>query len=243
MEDTIDNLIATYQPSDEAVAILAEVPILLLVGISGAGKDTIKKQLLATGEYHKIVTHTTRAPRENDGVMEQNGVEYHFIDKATSLHMLEEKKYIEANRYGSNIYGTSVAEFAQTRDEHKIAVADIDVNGVANFQRLAPESTRPVFLTPPSYAVWRERWMSRYNGTKYSPEDYASRLETAMREIEHVLSKDYYFIVINDDLGAAVAEVDAIAHNGVQDETKRQQGVALLSTMLDDMRADLSTTQ
>jgi guanylate kinase len=239
MEDKIDNLIATYQPSDEAVAILAEVPILLLVGISGAGKDTIKKQLLATGDYHKIVTHTTRAPRENDGVMEQNGVEYHFIDKATSLQMLEEKKYIEANRYGNNIYGTSVAEFAQTRDEHRIAVADIDVNGVANFMRLAPKSTRPVFLTPPSYAVWRERWMSRYNGTKYSPEDYTSRLQTAIKEIEHVLAADYYFIVVNDNLDAAVNEVNVIAHSGRQDAAKHDEGAVLLRSMLADMQADL----
>ena len=239
MEEEIDQLIATYQPSKEAVEILVEVPILLLVGISGAGKDTIKKRLLVTGEYHKIVTHTTRAPRENNGVMEQNGVEYHFIDKPTALKMLENKQYIEANRYGNNIYGTSVAEFAQARDEHHIAVADIDVNGVSHFKRLAPKSTRPVFLTPPSYAVWRERWMSRYNGTKYSPEDYTARLKTAMDEITHVLSKDYYSIVINDDLNTAVAEVDTIARSGEQSEMARQHGTDLLKQLLVDMQADL----
>lgn len=240
MEEQIDTLLLTYTPSSETKDILAQVPIVLLAGISGAGKDTIKKQLLATSEYHKIVTHTTRSPRENDGVLEQDGVEYHFIDKETSLHMLENKGYIEANRYGSNVYGTSVAEFVAARDEERIAIADIDVNGVANFKRLAPDAVRPIFLTPPSFAVWRNRWMTRYgNGTKYNPEDYASRLQTAIDEIEHVLSTDYYFVVINDNLDDAVAETNEIAHAGKQDDSSRQAGVVFLRAMLAEMKADL----
>lgn len=239
MEEQITRLLLTYAPSDETVEVLSQVPIVLLAGISGAGKDTIKKRLLATGEYHKIVTHTTRLPRENDGVLEQDGVEYHFIDKATSLHMLESQGYIEANRYGSNIYGTSAAEFVAARDEQRIAIADIDVNGVANFKKLAPETVRPIFLTPPSYSIWRDRWMTRYNGVKYNPEDYASRLQTAIDEIEHVLATDYYFVVINDDLDQAVAETDAIARSGAQDAGHKQAGVAFLETMLAEMKADL----
>lgn len=240
MEEHIDRLLLTYVPSDETKKVLTQVPIVLLAGISGAGKDTIKKQLLATGEYHKIVTHTTRAPRENDGVLEQDGVEYHFIDKETSLHLLENQGYIEANRYGSNIYGTSTAEFVAARDEERIAIADIDVNGVANFKKLSPDTVRPIFLTPPSFTVWRERWMSRYgNGTKYNPEDYTSRLQTAIDEIEHVLAVDYYFVVINDNLDDAVAETNEIAHVGTQDDTRRQAGVEFLRAMLAEMKADL----
>jgi len=239
MEEKIDQLIASYTPSDAAIEVLGDVAIVLLAGISGAGKDTIKKRLLASGEYHNIVTHTTRAPRENDGVLEQDGVEYHFIDKETSLHMLENKGYIEANRYGSNIYGTSVAEFVAARDEKRIAIADIDVNGVASFKKLSPNTVRPIFLTPPSYAVWRDRWMTRYNGVKYSPEDYASRLQTAIDEIEHVLATEYYFVVINDNLDEAVAETDAIARTGMQDAVRKQAGVDFLKIMLAEMKADL----
>lgn len=240
MEEKIDQLIASYVPSEAAIEVLSDVAIVLLAGISGAGKDTIKKRLLSSGEYHNIVTHTTRAPRENDGVLEQDGVEYHFIDKEISLHMLENAGYIEANRYGSNIYGTSVAEFASARDEGRIAIADIDVNGVASFKKLSPDTVRPIFLTPPSFSIWRNRWMTRYgNGTKYNPEDYASRLQTAINEIEHVLATDYYFVVINDNLDEAVAETDAIARTGAQDVARKQAGVDFLETMLAEMKADL----
>lgn len=240
VDEQIDRILQDYDASAETVELLRNVPILLLVGISGAGKDTIKKQLLATGEYHRIVTHTTRAPRENQGVMERSGVEYHFVDKPTMLVMLEKHELIEANRYASNIYGASVSEFQLARDEGKIAVADIDVNGVANFKRLAPDSTRPVFLLPPSYDVWRERWMQRYGGKSFQPEDFRRRLETAAAEIEHVLETPGYFIVINDDLARAVDQVSQIAHQARQDDVAFKEGREIMLQMWDAMNQALA---
>lgn len=240
MEENIDTILLTYSPSEEAVALLKKVPILLLVGISGAGKDTILNRLLKTEHYHQLVSYTTRAPRENNGVLEREGSEYHFIDKATVLRMLQERQFIEANRYVGNIYGTGVDEFQKAHDGHRIAVTDIDINGAAHMHHLSPESTRPVFLTPPSFDVWHQRWTSRYgDGSKYNHADYAGRLQTAIDEIEHVLAVDYYSIVINDELDDAVTEVDSIANTGVQDATHREQAKEVLRTILADMKADL----
>src|SRR5690606_4573266 len=76
---TLSRLAQLYQPSDAARDVLARADVVLLVGISGAGKDTIQSRLLQRGDYHSIITHTTRPPRANNGVMEQNGREYHFV--------------------------------------------------------------------------------------------------------------------------------------------------------------------
>src|SRR5688500_195003 len=109
--EQVKALLAKYQPSAEAIALLKEVPTLLLVGISGAGKDTVKARLMQTGRYHHVVSHTTRAMRHNDGISEQNGVEYHFTDMPTVITMLKNHGFIEAKQYSSNVYGTSVGEF------------------------------------------------------------------------------------------------------------------------------------
>lgn len=44
MNDTLEHMIATYEPSESAAELIHATKIALLVGISGAGKDTIKKR-------------------------------------------------------------------------------------------------------------------------------------------------------------------------------------------------------
>src|SRR5664279_5567920 len=92
METSIDEALvrklASYSPASATATaeLVKSTPILLLVGPTGAGKDALQDKLLATGLYHHIVSHTTRPPRINHGVIEQDGREYHFIDKACLLY-------------------------------------------------------------------------------------------------------------------------------------------------------------
>ena len=58
-------LVENYQTPPEAITLVENSRILLLAGISGAGKDTTKKHLLKNPEYRDIVSHTTRPPRTN----------------------------------------------------------------------------------------------------------------------------------------------------------------------------------
>ena len=92
----LERVIREYQPTEAAVALVRDTKIALLTGISGAGKDTIKRRLLRSPSFRDIVSHTTREPRANNGQPERDGVDYHFIDQATALTMLEHHQFIEA---------------------------------------------------------------------------------------------------------------------------------------------------
>ena len=199
-----------YQPSSETVELVRQTPILLLVGISGAGKDSITKELLKTGRYHMLVSHTTRQPRENDGVMERDGVEYHFITLEESERMVDAGAYVEANIYGSNVYGTSAAEVKAAHDADKIAVTDLEILGVADYMRIDPDNTKAVFILPPNYEVWQSRLAKRYGATM-DQADFEKRMARALQEIEHALSTPYFSFVVNDSLTDAAVEVDRIA--------------------------------
>ncbi len=200
--------IATYQPSEATRNLVRATPKLFLVGISGAGKDTILHRLLQTGEYHATVSHTTRPPRANNGVMERDGVEYHFITLEQAEQMLDAGAYIEAKLYGTNVYGTSVSELQIAHDEHKIAVTDIEVQGVAEYMAIDP-TTKAVFILPPSYEVWQERFMKRY-GSESDTSDTEARMKTALFELEHALAMPYFDFVINDSLDEAVRDITGI---------------------------------
>jgi guanylate kinase len=223
-----------YQPGAQVKQLIAEVPTLLLVGISGVGKDTIKQILLTAGKYHHIVSHTTRSPRKNHGIMEQSGVDYHFIDYKTAENMLDNQGYVEAKRYGNNIYGTSVAEFQMAHDEQKIAVTDLEVQGVEEYMQLAPKSVKPVFILPPNFEEWQRRVIERYgNDHEDHAVDIQRRQDTAKQELEHLLKSDYFYCVVNEDLEDTVKIVDSIAKGGALDNKENQRGNEKASEILE----------
>ena len=230
-QERLQQKIDAYRPSAERLAYVSDTHLLFLVGISGAGKDTITHELLAQhADYYRMVTHTTRAPRKNHGVLEQEGVEYHFVDLATAEHMLDEHDYVEANMYGGNVYGTSIREIQKAHDEHKIIIGDIDVNGVASFMKLGL-NVRPVFVLPPSYAVWQERLLRRYEHG-IDEADWRKRMETARHEIEHALDTDYFYLVVNDDLQTTTGHINHIARQGELDEHRPAAALAAAQEIL-----------
>lgn len=203
-------LTSAYEPSDRARAVLEATPTLLIVGISGAGKGTIRDALLQTGGYYNIATHVTRPPRYNNGIMETEGVEHHFISPDQARAMLENKDFIEANFHFGNLYAASIAEFERARDEHKVALADIDINGVENFRKLS-DKVMPIFLVPPSYEVWINRLKNRFTDGWYKHiDDIRGRTERASYELEYVLGRNDYYLVINDILEETIHAVEAI---------------------------------
>ncbi|HET7060253.1 MAG TPA: hypothetical protein VFH99_02990 [Candidatus Saccharimonadales bacterium] len=221
-----------YKPSAATIELVQNTPILLLVGVSGAGKDSIKHQLLKTRRYHHIVSHTTRRPRENQGILEQDGREYHFINLADAEKMLDDGAFVEAKMYSGNVYGTSAAEIQRAHDEHKIALTDIEVQGVAEYETIT-DSVQALFVLPPSYEVWQQRLKSRYEGV-IEHEDIRRRMQTAKTELHEALQKDYFRFVINDDLDRAVETADTIAHGappGRESETARALAQDLLAKL------------
>lgn len=209
---TLEQLAKEYEPDQQAIDTVQQSEILLLVGISGAGKDTIQSRLLETGEYHKIVTHTTRQPRANDGIPEQNGREYHFVSQDEMHDLLMRHQMIEVNQYGKNFYGTSIGEFEKAKQLRKIAIGNIDVNGVAVFHRLAEASVHALFLIPPTYEIWRQRLSSRYHTAEEFEREYPDRRSAAIDELEYALNVPYYHFIINDELERAVRVTGEIAH-------------------------------
>jgi len=234
----IQQRVAAYQPSQQALEGVKDVPLLFAVGISGAGKDTLLRRLISRypDDYSFLITTTTRPLRKNNGVLEVDGVDYYFIDKPTAERMLAEGAYVEVNYYAFNVYGASIAEIARGGQDHKILISDIDVNGIGNFVRLGM-NVKPVFVLPPSYEVWRERVQGRYGNTG-NPKDLQKRLATALSELEAALHNDYYYLVINDDLDKTAELLNAIAHNKPV-ERRDPQAVALTKRLAADIAAEL----
>lgn len=236
MDSNLTQQLANYKVPPEAVELIRSTHIVFLVGITAAGKDTIIGELLKSGDYHYIVSHTTRKPRHNHGVLEQDGIDYHFITIDEASRMLANNEFIEAKFFSGNIYGTSIAEIQTAKDKAEIAISEIEVQGIAEYRSVS-DTVLPIFLLPPNFKTWQERLAKRYDG-KVDPEDLRKRMETARIELQEALDKDYYEFVVNEDLGKAIHIVNEIAHGNLS-SAKNEQAKAIARELLDSINANL----
>ncbi len=77
---------------------------------------------MLTGNYHHLISNTSRPPRINHGIREQDGREYHFMDLETAKQMLEDQLFVEAKVFSGNLYGTSSSEVRVAHELRKSRV-------------------------------------------------------------------------------------------------------------------------
>ena len=234
--EKLKSLVDSYQIAPEAIDIVQKTKIALLVGIAGAGKDTIKRQLLNKNEYHEIVSHTTRSPRTNNGVIEIEGRDYHFIGLDEATEMLLNRQFVEAKLvHGSVVYGTAVYEVDKSRQQNKIALTDIDVQGVAENQKLTANMVA-IFVIPPNFNVWRQRLSRRYPTVDEFASEWEKRRDSAINELEFALGAPYFKFVIYNALDNVVELIHQTIKGEVvsADDEARQVATRLLA----DIRAN-----
>ena len=56
----LKNQIDQYQISEKSLDILNSTSVVMMVSITGGGKNTIIEELLKTNKFHYVVSHTTR---------------------------------------------------------------------------------------------------------------------------------------------------------------------------------------
>lgn len=213
MTDNIEQRIADYHPSQKTIDTLRRQQLVIFAGTAGAGKNSVMNGLLRSGKYHDIVTSTTRQPRENNGVMEQDGIDYHFLTAEQAKFKLETGEYIEVAQVHEYIYGVLASEIEKAESAGKQPIIDVDVQGVHTFKSLSDNVTA-IFVVPPSYTEWMQRIKRRYDSEEDFLAAWPVRRQSAIKELEDALAHDYYHFLINEDLEQAVHSAEGIiAHD------------------------------
>ncbi len=234
--ESLSEYISSYQSAPRATELIRSTKIVLLAGISGAGKDTLKKELLKKPEFLDIVSHTTRILRSNNGVAEVDGTDYHFIDNDTAEEMLKRHEFIEAKFVHGTVYGTSVRALERIHNAGKTAITDIDVQGVSDYKNVS-QDVIALFILPPNFLTWRERLMARYAMNEFTETEWSKRRDSAIKELTHALLVPYYHFVINDDLGqTVVAAMEIISHESDEFHSKDDEARLRARELLESIR-------
>ncbi len=180
--------------------------LFIISAPSGSGKSTLVSELRKqVSGVDFAVSWTTRAPRGS----EQDGREYHFTTREKFLEMIDAGMFLEhAEVFGKDLYGTPRQALDDALAVGHDLMLDIDVQGAAQVRSRMPEEVG-IFVLPPNPKVLRTRLRNRMRAEGNVDEaELHRRLDEARREIENY--RQYGYILINDVLDRAVAQLEAI---------------------------------
>ncbi|KPL54885.1 MULTISPECIES: guanylate kinase [Prosthecodimorpha] len=176
--------------------------MLVLSSPSGAGKGTLSRLLLDTDRQIVLsVSVTTRERRQS----EVNGVHYHFISVPEFESLRDRNGLLEWAEVHGNYYGTPLAPVERAIAAGRDVLFDIDWQGAVQLIDRMPDDVATIFILPPTMAELRLRLQRR---AEDAPEVIEKRLKNSSREMAEWKRFDY--VIVNDDLDGAFADVSAI---------------------------------
>jgi guanylate kinase len=173
--------------------------LVVVSGPSGVGKDTLIKRLLELDPNLRYsVSYTTRTPRPG----EVDEVNYFFVSRERFEELIAQGFFLENAAYGGHLYGTPAMPVEEARRAGHDILLKIEVQGAEQVRKRARDGIF-IFIAPPSKEELVRRQETRKG--EAPEEDMAERRKIAETEMKYASQYDY--VVINDDLERAVAEV------------------------------------
>ena len=180
--------------------------LIVLCGPSGVGKSTISRQLAERSDVAYTVSATTRPKKEKD----DEGKVYDHIDQAEFFRRLDNDEFLEYAHVYGHYYGTPKHPALDRLEGGKDVLLEIDVQGALQVRYQYPDALM-LFILPPNEQTLLHRLKDR---GRDDADDISKRFRAAKREIHMAKgSRAFDYMVFNDKLDRAVAEIQNIINN------------------------------
>ncbi|MDD5355274.1 MAG: guanylate kinase [Candidatus Omnitrophica bacterium] len=181
-----------------------KMPLLWVVsGPSGSGKTTLCMKLSRKKSLGiaRSISFTTRAIKKG----EKNHRDYVFISQEEFVKKIKKGELLEWQKVFGNFYGTSRKFVEEAFRKNKDVLLCIDVKGALEIKKNFAKRAVFVFIVAPSEKELIQRTKMRARENK---EEMRKRLAFAKTELSYAGKYDY--IIVNDVLGEAVKNLEAI---------------------------------
>lgn len=138
--------------------------VYVITGAAGSGKTSVQRYLIAKYQMSKVITHTTRVPRQN----ERDGVDYYF-ENPTSF---ARNHYLEKVQYSGHQYGSSYEGIERAWQNSADAVIVLDTKGAITYAKELGDQAVIIFMQVADLNELAERMKKRGD----SPELIEQRL-------------------------------------------------------------------
>lgn len=178
--------------------------LFVVSGPSGVGKGTLLAKFIKDyPEFKLSISCTTRSKRAG----ETDGVDYHFLTREEFIKAVDCGEFLEWAEFSGNFYGTGLTFVKKGLENNENIILEIDTKGALQVKEKMAEAVL-IFIAPPSLEILEARLRGR---NTESDELVLKRLSAVQSELEN--SKQFHYIVVNDDLEKAVKELEKIIKN------------------------------
>lgn len=178
--------------------------MLILVGKSATGKDSVARELVKLG-YHKMVTTTTRPMREE----EVDGISYNFISTDEFLKKYIDNEFLEVNYFdtaqGLWFYGSSLDAYRYADDK---TICILDPNGLKKvIENNIPHMAILIIVSD-------DEIKKRQVGRGDSEIEANRRFEADKNDFEDIINYVTYSIRNDRDVKEVAKEIDLLYRRG-----------------------------
>lgn len=183
---------------------LQSEPLLIVIsGISGAGKDSVIKGLQKRGlPIHFVVTATSRPKRPD----EEEGVDYFFVSRQRFEEMIAQDELIEHAVVYGEYKGVPRQQVLDALASGRDVLLRVDVQGALALRQQFPQAVL-IFLSAENLDEVAQRLENR---STEEEEELRRRLDTAQWELEHLCEFDYWVVNRRGQLEQTVDILSAI---------------------------------
>ena len=175
--------------------------LVVLSGPGGVGKDTIIERLLAEDRGLRYsISYTTRPRRD----YEVDGQHYTFVTEEEFQELIRQGEFLEHKVVNGHLYGTSAGRVEELQAQGWDVILKIDVHGAEEVRRKRPDGVF-IFIAPPSM-----KELLRRRITRGSESEEVMEARQRLAEVEMGFAERYDYVVVNDELDRAVAEIEGI---------------------------------
>lgn len=222
-------LIQGYQPSPTVAEQFRASHIAVIAGPAGAGKDTLRNQLLKNHpeQYRAVLSTTSRPPRAG----EIDGVTYHFREIEAIKQQIMSRTFFQAALvHGQQISCLDVSEVTKLKD-HECGLSILITDTEAELQKLKPD-LQTIFLVPPTI----DELLARINKDRdLSEAEIHRRLQAARHEVASALDRQDYYCLVSQTVSGVTHAAHEFLQQGIQLKEQDTHARQIMRTLLADL--------
>ena len=205
-----------------------EGKLLVISGLSAAGKGTIAKELVNRhDDFVLSISATTREKRGN----EVEGKDYFFISKEKFEEMIKNDEFLEYAKYVNNYYGTPKKYVKEMIDQGKNVILEIEMQGALQVKKIYDKAIL-VFFLPKDAKTQKERLINRKRETL---EQIEERIKQAIVDAEYAIHYDY--VLVNEDIEDSIKDIQLIVEDSY-DKSKNATSLNILKKIVRDIKEE-----
>ena len=205
-----------------------EGKLLVISGLSAAGKGTIAKELVNRhDDFVLSISATTREKRGN----EVDGKDYFFISKEKFEEMIKNDEFLEYAKYVNNYYGTPKKYVKEMIEKGKNVILEIEMQGALQVKKIYDKAIL-VFFLPKDAKTQKERLINRKRETL---EQIEERIKQAIVDAEYAIHYDY--VLVNEEIEDSIKEVQLIVEDKY-DKSKNATSLNILKKIVRDIKEE-----